>query len=1113
MSTKNKKIILLVEDEAIIALAESQAIKSFGYEVISAITGEKAIEAVTREENIHLILMDINLGKGITGPEAASKILSIKTIPIVFLTSHSEQEMVEKVRGITRYGYVIKNSGDFVLRSSIEMAFELFDAQKRITEREDRLLRAEIISGSGSWEFDLTNKTVIASDGTKKIYGLNEDNLSISDVQQIPLPQYRKMLDTALKDLIELDSPYDVEFEIKRKTDGKNIRIHSVAEFRKENNIVTGFIQDITSKRQMEEMFRIQHELILSLNSCNDLHQGLNKVLQTVLQLEFLDSGGIYIVNSADGSLDLAVFHGLSNNFISHSSHYTSDSRQAQVASSLNAYYGSYTDILPQDDEVRKNEGLKAFALIPIKSQDKLIALLNLSSHKYDDIPKNTRTMLETISFQIGGILLRLRTNTALQQSENKYRTFIDLAIDGMLIGTDEGIITDANRQLCEITGIEYNNILGKHFDDLSFIERSTKQNQFRFTQLKKEEIIKNERTIRRPDGSLIDVEIRTKMMPDGSYQSIFHDITENKKKQTALRESEKRYSLALEVGNAGVWIWNLSNNEVSFDERFHSMLGYTQGDLPKTIEAWIEYYHQDDITGMLSRAKEYQNGSSPIFESEHRLRAKDGRWNWIFTRGRLTENFETMTDKIFIGIAINITERKHAEDELHKSETKYRHLVDLAVDGIILGSHDGVIIEANKRTSEITGIEYKNLIGKHISSLPFTKDSIDKNPIRFDLVQKSELVTRERTIIRPDGSMIDIEMRTKIMPDGTYQSIYRDITERKILEKKLLNSEQKFVSAFKNNPYLLSITEIDSGVILEVNESFVRESGFSRDELIGKSLIELGMISEENRELLKQKLQKTGKVTDYEVLIHTKNGKDSLVRSNGEIIFVEGRDVLLSIAQDITEQKSAEEKIKSLLKEKELVLQEVHHRIKNNMNTINSLLSLQAHNSKNPSISDALNDARSRIQSMMVLYTKLYQSENINELSAKKYIPPLVDQIISNFNNGISVTAIKEIDDFILDTKRLSTLGIIINELITNCMKYAFADTNNAQITVSAFKNEKFISLYVQDNGVGLPKSEDFEHSTGFGLKLAGLLTKQLNGSIRIEREIGTKIILEFEI
>ena len=138
MNEGARKTILLVEDEALIALDAANTIRGFGHDVVTANTGEEAVGIAAGGGPIDLILMDIDLGRGMSGPEAAELILGKRTLPIVFLTSHAEREMVEKVHGITRYGYVIKNSGDFVLKSSIEMAFELFQSHNALLKSEER---------------------------------------------------------------------------------------------------------------------------------------------------------------------------------------------------------------------------------------------------------------------------------------------------------------------------------------------------------------------------------------------------------------------------------------------------------------------------------------------------------------------------------------------------------------------------------------------------------------------------------------------------------------------------------------------------------------------------------------------------------------------------------------------------------------------------------------------------------------------------------------------------------------------------------------------------------------------------------------------------------------
>ncbi len=230
-------------------------------------------------------------------------------------------------------------------------------------------------------------------------------------------------------------------------------------------------------------------------------------------------------------------------------------------------------------------------------------------------------------------------------------------------------------------------------------------------------------------------------------------------------------------------------------------------------------------------------------------------------------------------------------------------------------------------------------------------------------------------------------------------------------------------------------------------------------------------------------------------------------IYDDGEIIGI------TAFARNITEWKQAEEKIKSLLEGKELLLHEVHHRIKNNMNTIKGLLTLQLSAEENPSVAASLHDAESRVQSMIMLYDRLYSTENFRELSVKEYIQPLTEDIVGSFPNFAKVKIETDIEDFILNVNTLSPLGIIINELLTNMMKYAFNGRDSGVIKVSASMKNNIAVVHVQDNGVGMPEAIDFKNSTGFGLELVNMLVKQMGGSIRIERGEGTKFVLEFTV
>jgi two-component sensor histidine kinase len=195
---------------------------------------------------------------------------------------------------------------------------------------------------------------------------------------------------------------------------------------------------------------------------------------------------------------------------------------------------------------------------------------------------------------------------------------------------------------------------------------------------------------------------------------------------------------------------------------------------------------------------------------------------------------------------------------------------------------------------------------------------------------------------------------------------------------------------------------------------------------------------------------------------------------------------------RNITERKRFDENIAKLLEEKELLLKEVHHRIKNNMNTIYGLLALQAETTSEPAAVSAIKDAASRVNSMMNLYDKLYRSHDVTALPVNTYIPSLVDEIIMNFPNSKLVMIKKYIDEFVLDVRLIQPLGII---------------------TISISKDSGNVTVMIKDNGKGIPESVDFNNSRGFGLMLVQLLAKQLKGDVRIERQNGTAVILEFNV
>jgi two-component sensor histidine kinase len=219
----------------------------------------------------------------------------------------------------------------------------------------------------------------------------------------------------------------------------------------------------------------------------------------------------------------------------------------------------------------------------------------------------------------------------------------------------------------------------------------------------------------------------------------------------------------------------------------------------------------------------------------------------------------------------------------------------------------------------------------------------------------------------------------------------------------------------------------------------------------------------------------------------------------------------ILGIKAIFLERKQAEETVQTMLGEKEMILKEVHHRLKNNMTTLISLLHLQAGTLSDPSAVAALEEAGDRVRSMMLLYEQLNSSADFLETSVRTYLHAVIDAIAASFAGDVDIRIVKQLDDFTLDTRRLQTLGIVINEVLTNSMKYAFRGKDCGILTISLRLEGNRVVLRVQDDGIGIPESVDFGHSSGLGLQLVQALATQLDGAIRLERINGTSIILEF--
>jgi len=334
------------------------------------------------------------------------------------------------------------------------------------------------------------------------------------------------------------------------------------------------------------------------------------------------------------------------------------------------------------------------------------------------------------------------------------------------------------------------------------------------------------------------------------------------------------------------------------------------------------------------------------------------------------------------------------------------------------------------------------------------------------------------------------------------------EIEERQKTERALMESEVRFKAL--HNASFGGISIHDNGIIIDCNQGLSEMTGFSIDELIGMN--GLLLISEDTRDFVKEKIL-SGYEKPYEAVGLCKDGETYSLRLEARNIPYKNKTVRVVEFRDITEVKKSQKFVKQQLEEKELLLREVNHRIKNNISSIKSMLSLQLSSVENEEASNILIDTIGRIESMVVIYGRLSFSDDFVDMSVKQYIEELLVAVMNIFSDSHKISLSTDVDDFNLNVKKLFPLGTILNELITNSMKYAFIDKDSGAIEVTIKKSDNTITLSVFDNGLGLPHDFDKDESPGLGLMLVKMLTQQLKGNMSMESSNGTQCIITFDL
>ncbi|HPG57135.1 MAG TPA: histidine kinase dimerization/phosphoacceptor domain -containing protein [Candidatus Wallbacteria bacterium] len=355
--------------------------------------------------------------------------------------------------------------------------------------------------------------------------------------------------------------------------------------------------------------------------------------------------------------------------------------------------------------------------------------------------------------------------------------------------------------------------------------------------------------------------------------------------------------------------------------------------------------------------------------------------------------------------------------------------------------------------------------------------------------------------------------IKTALKQFETDKRLKTDLAACRNNEDELRSKDEKLTLMVDGVRALLTYIDADLRFV-QVNKSYADWYGMTVKEIAGKKISDLLAKDVFERSLPNYRKALNGEAVHFENRTLNKEGKESFV-SVSLVPHFQGERVVgfFGSITDITERRRAEEEIKRQLLDKEILLKEIHHRIRNNINAISGILLLQMQSTGSAEAKAALKDSIARIKSICVLYDKLLISDEYEEVSVKTYIESLTDIITGLFSGNFKITIDKHVADFNLDSKNLFSLGIIINELLTNVMKYAFTGKETGLINISLDKVENCITLTINDNGKGLPEGFDINKTTGFGFRLVEMITQQLRGTYTIENCCGTRSVLKFNI
>lgn len=742
----------------------------------------------------------------------------------------------------------------------------------------------------------------------------------------------------------------------------------------------------------------------------------------------------------------------------------------------------------------------------------------------------------------------RKRAEAALRRSEATQRVLLDTIPDLMIRMTHEGNYLDflpAKDFRMVMPTLE---MVGQNIYDIMPLEIAQQRMRYiqQALQTGETQVYEYELII---DGQMQMEEARITTSGENEVLVIVRDITARKQAEKALQAQQEFLRHVIDTVPNLIFVkdgqgrFTLVNQALArmYGSTIENLIGKTDADFnPNLIE--VEQFLQEDqrvialkqeklipeetVTDSNGNTYWFQTIKKPLFTSDAQAYHVLGIATDITRRKQAEADLQALNEALELKVHERTQALQRANDQL-RIEIAERQQSDAALrlfDRAIKASSNGIVITdaqlpsmpityVNPAFERITGYSAAEALGRNCQFL----QGIDTDPNAIAQIRTALRERHDCTVVlrnyRKDGCAFWNEL--SIAPIYDYKGelthfvgVQTDISERRKIEEAL----QQQLAAIEAATDGISISNSKHKFVY-LNNAHVKLFGYQNaDELIGQTWHKLYSEAESKR--LEQAIYpalKQNQSWHGEAIAQRQDG--SCFPQEFSLTFLANGD-LVCVGRDITERKQAEDQIRASLKEKEVLIKEIHHRVKNNLQVISSLLRLQAGYIQNAQALEIFQESQNRVKAMALLHEKLYQSKDLANINFTEYVEGLINNLFRSYgarSRGITVNL--QIEAIAVNLDAVIPCGLIINELVSNSLKYAFPENRSGIITVEVCSCPNGIyELTVSDDGIGIVPGIDIQNTQSLGLQLVHLLTEQLEGSIRLERSCGTsfKITLD---